>query len=60
VSPSAVHALVRLIFAMAPTQTPTATPRYSYTNDAGLDKNTVFAGSWSFQVNEIEVFEITE
>jgi hypothetical protein len=31
-----------------------------YTNDTGLDGNTVFTGSRHFQVKEIEVFEITE
>jgi hypothetical protein len=31
----------------------------SYTNDTGLDGQTVFAGPWNFQVKEIEVFEIT-
>jgi hypothetical protein len=30
------------------------------TNDTGLDGDTVFTGSWHFQVKEIEVFEITE
>jgi hypothetical protein len=31
-----------------------------YTNDTGLDGNTVFMGSYKFQVKEIEVLEITE
>jgi phosphopantetheinyl transferase (holo-ACP synthase) len=31
-----------------------------YTNDTGLNGKTVFTGSLSFQVKEIEVFEITE
>jgi hypothetical protein len=31
----------------------------TYINDTGLDKNIVFAGSETFQVKEIEVFEIT-
>jgi hypothetical protein len=31
-----------------------------YTNDTGLDGNTFLTGSQSFQVKEIEVFEITE
>jgi hypothetical protein len=31
----------------------------SYTNDTGLIKSIVFAGSGLFQVQEIEVFEIT-
>jgi hypothetical protein len=30
----------------------------SYTNDTGLDRNTVFTCSYNFQVKEIEVFEI--
>jgi hypothetical protein len=30
------------------------------TNDTGLTETTVFTGSFSFQVKEIEVFEITE
>jgi hypothetical protein len=29
-----------------------------YTNNTGLDGNTLFAGSQQFQVKEIEVFEI--
>jgi hypothetical protein len=32
----------------------------SYTGDTGQDGRTVLAGSESFQVKEIEVFEITE
>jgi hypothetical protein len=32
----------------------------SYTNDTGLDGKTLFTGSKSFQVKEIEVFEITD
>jgi hypothetical protein len=32
----------------------------SYTNDTGLDGDTVFTGSANFQVKEIEVFEITD
>jgi hypothetical protein len=31
---------------------------YTYTNNTGLHANTVFAGSATFQVEEIEVFEI--
>jgi hypothetical protein len=31
-----------------------------YANDTGLDGKTVFTGGLHFQVNEIEVFEITE
>jgi hypothetical protein len=31
----------------------------TYTNDTGLDGKTFFAASWTFQVSEIEVFEIT-
>jgi hypothetical protein len=31
----------------------------AYINDTGLDKGIVFTGSLSFQVEEIEVFEIT-
>jgi hypothetical protein len=34
--------------------------RNIYTNDTGLDEDTVFTGSWHFRVKEIEVFEITE
>jgi hypothetical protein len=33
---------------------------WPYTNDTGLNANTVFTGSGHFQVKEIEVFEITE
>jgi hypothetical protein len=33
---------------------------YSYRNDTGMDGKIVFTGSFSFQVAEIEVFEITE
>jgi fructose-specific component phosphotransferase system IIB-like protein len=32
----------------------------SYTNDTGLAGDKVFTGSWTFQVKEIEVFEITK
>jgi hypothetical protein len=32
----------------------------SYTNDTGLERRTFFTGSDFFQVNEIEVFEITD
>jgi hypothetical protein len=32
----------------------------SYTNDTGLDDETVFTDSADFQVKEIEVFEITD
>jgi hypothetical protein len=32
----------------------------AYINDTGLDEKVVFTGSHSFQVKEIEVFEITE
>jgi hypothetical protein len=32
----------------------------NYTNDTGLDGKTFFTGSTHFQVNEIEVFEITD
>jgi hypothetical protein len=32
----------------------------SYINDTGLDKKIVLAGSYNFQVKEIEVFEITD
>jgi hypothetical protein len=32
----------------------------SYTSDAGLYSSTFFTGSGSFQVKEIEVFEITD
>jgi hypothetical protein len=32
----------------------------TYTNDTGLYVEIVFAGSMYFQVNEVEVFEITE
>jgi hypothetical protein len=32
----------------------------TYTNDTGLNNDIVFTGSYSFQVKEIEVFEITE
>jgi hypothetical protein len=32
----------------------------SYTNDTGLDDTIVFTGSRNFQVQEIEVFKITE
>jgi hypothetical protein len=31
----------------------------SYTNDTGLDREVIFGGSEYFQVEEIEVFEIT-
>jgi hypothetical protein len=31
-----------------------------YTNDTGLEGQTVFTGSWDFTVKEIEVFEITD
>jgi hypothetical protein len=31
----------------------------TYTNNTGLIAQIVFAGSWKFQVAEIEVFEIT-
>jgi hypothetical protein len=31
-----------------------------YTNDTGLNEDTVFTGSKNFQVKEIEVFEITD
>jgi hypothetical protein len=31
----------------------------SYTNGTGLNGEVVFTGSWNFQVDEIEVFEIT-
>jgi hypothetical protein len=31
-----------------------------YANNTGLDEKTLFTGSWDFQVNEIEVFEITD
>jgi hypothetical protein len=31
-----------------------------YANETGLDRNTVFTGSYRFQVKEAEVFEITE
>jgi hypothetical protein len=33
---------------------------YGYTIDTGVDGDTVFTGSFYFQVKEIEVFEITE
>jgi hypothetical protein len=33
---------------------------YSYTNDTGLDEDTVFTGAFNFQVKEIEVFEIND
>jgi hypothetical protein len=33
---------------------------HSLANDTGLDGTTIFTGSFSFQVNEIEVFEITK
>jgi hypothetical protein len=33
---------------------------HSYTNDTGLQGDRVFTGFWKFQVNEIEVFEITD
>jgi hypothetical protein len=32
----------------------------AYTNDTGLDRKTVFTGSFNFQVREIEVFEIAD
>jgi hypothetical protein len=33
---------------------------HSYINDTGLDEEVVFTGSEKFQVEEIEVFEITD
>jgi hypothetical protein len=33
---------------------------HTYTNDTGLDGDTVFTGSQDFQVKEIEVFDITD
>jgi hypothetical protein len=33
---------------------------YSYTNETGLDADVVLTGSYNFQVEEIEVFEITD
>jgi hypothetical protein len=33
---------------------------HAYTNDTGLDEETVFTGSFNFQVKEIEVFEVTQ
>jgi hypothetical protein len=33
---------------------------HSYTNDTGLRENVIFTGSMSFQIKEIEVFEITD
>jgi hypothetical protein len=38
----------------------TVTLGSTYTNGTGLDKVVIFTGSMNFQVQAIEVFEITE
>jgi hypothetical protein len=53
-----VHGFLALVFTI--TATPILTMGTVHTNDAGLKKGTVFTGSNRFQVQEIEVFEITD